>query len=273
MGGGVGVGDPEGMQRGDPASNGRAVHSHTAYELELARRYHRLGDRGARDELVKRLLPLARSLARRYVRTGEPLDDLFQVASLGLVKAIDRFDVAAGRDVRRFAVPTMLGELKRYLRDTRWSLRVPRDLQERALDVGRAKSELGSALGHTPSPGDIAAATGYEVEDVLEALGAFGTMDIQSLDAHINSEGTAEQHEVLGTNDPNYDFVDDSTTLEPGIAALSRQERRVLKLRFVDDLTQTEIGRQMGVSQMQVSRLIKRALGRVREESGIAQAA
>ena len=245
-----------------------------AQELDLVRRYHRFGDRAARDELVRRLLPLARSLARRYVRTGEPLDDLFQVASLGLVKAIDRFDTERGGDLRRFAVPTMLGELKRYLRDTRWALRVPRDLQERALEVGRWKSELAATLGHTPTPGDIAEASGYEVEDVLEALGAFGTLQTDSLDATVDADGDgAPQHELLGAEDPRYEHVEKCASLRPGLAALSRQERTVLELRFVDELTQNQIGQRIGVSQMQVSRLIRRALVRVREESGLTLAA
>jgi RNA polymerase sigma-B factor len=246
----------------------------TARELHLVRRYHRQGDRRARDELVARLLPLARTLARRYARTGEPLDDLFQVASLGLVKAIDRFDIEAGDDVRRFAVPTMLGELKRYLRDTRWALRIPRELQERALEVGRWKAELGAALGHSPTPADIARASGCDEAQVLEALGAFGTLQTQSLDAPIDADGDGSlKHELLGVEDPSYEYVEDAAALEPGIAALSRHERRVLKLRFVEDLTQNQIGARIGVSQMQVSRLIQRALDRIREESGLSQAA
>ena len=244
-------------------------------ELELARRYHRHGDRAARDELVRRLLPLARGLARRYARQDEPLDDLFQVASLGLVKAIDRFDTDHGSDVRRFAVPTMLGELKRHLRDTRWALRVPRDLQERAIEVARWKSELASALGHTPTAGDVARASGYNEEEVLEALGAFSTLQAESLDGQAGGDPDegATPYEQVGHDDPRFEHVEATASLQPGLAALSRQERTVLQLRFVDDLTQNQIGERIGVSQMQVSRLLRRALGRVRDESGLSPAA
>ena len=246
-----------------------------AGERELLRRYHVHGDRSARDELVGRLLPLADRLAARYSRGGSSHDDLFQVASLGLVKAIDRFDVERGTGLQRFAVPTMLGELKRYLRDTRWALRVPRGLQERALEVSRVIAEMSASVGTRPRLSDIAVRTGLDPEEVAEAIVAFSAMDPASIDAPLRADdGEVVPHEaILGELDAGYERVEASVGLEPGLAALSEEERKVLTLRFVGDLTQPEIGRRLGVSQMHVSRTIRRGLGRIREEAQVPVAA
>ena len=242
-----------------------------ACESELLRRYHVGGDKAARDELVRRLLPLARRLARRYSHGGSAHDDLFQVASLGLVKAIDRFDLERGTTLARFAVPTMLGELKRHLRDTRWALRVPRELQERSLEVSRVTQELGASLGRRPRLADIARNTGLDVEEVAEAMVVFSAMEPASIDAPITADdGESIPHEaLLGEYEAGYDQVEASVALETGFAVLSEEERKVLRLRFISDLTQSEIGRRLGVSQMYVCRTIRRALERVRNEAQV----
>jgi RNA polymerase sigma-B factor len=169
----------------------------------------------------------------------------------------------------------MLGELKRYLRDSRWCVRVPRELQERALEVGSWSAELTGALGRAPAAEDVAEASGYSVVEVEEAVGAFGSLHIRSLDADLDAHenGDTNHHDLLGATDPGYARVEEAASVEPGLAALSRQERKVLHLRFVEDLTQNQIGQRLGVSQIQVSRLIRRAVVRVREESGLTQAA
>jgi RNA polymerase sigma-B factor len=229
----------------------------------------RAGDAHVREQLIERYLPLAHRLARRYQRSEEPLDDLVQVASLGLVKAIDRFDV--GRDVAfsSYAVPTILGELKRHFRDSTWSVRVPRDLQELALRVDRAVSELSLGTRRAPTVAEIAAAVGTSEERVLEALEAAGAYRAGSLDAPRSSPGGEEAAgesvaDALGAEEGGFERAEERAMLVPLLAHVSPRERLVLVLRFVDDLTQAEIGERVGVSQMQVSRLIRQALARLR---------
>ena len=232
------------------------------------------GDQRAREALVERYLPLARQLARRYQRADEPLDDLVQVASLGLLKAIDRFDSDRQVLFSSYAVPTILGELKRHFRDRTWSVRVPRDLQEMALRVDRTVTQLSLDLHRSPTVAELATAVSASEEDVLEALEAAGAYRASSLDAPRGSgddEAGESVADAFGTDEEGFDRAEERATLEPVLASISPRERRVLELRFAEDLTQAEIGARIGVSQMQVSRLIRQALTRLRsamEEPG-----
>jgi RNA polymerase sigma-B factor len=237
----------------------------------LFERYLRHGDERARAQLVERFLPLARQLARRYQRAEEPLDDLVQVASLGLIKAIDRFDPDRKVAFSSYAVPTILGELKRHFRDRTWSIRVPRDLQELALKVDKAVATLSRDLRRSPSVIEIAEAVQTSEEQVLEALEAAGAYRATSLES---PRGTGEDADTLGdtmgTDESGFGLAEDRATLDRLLAAVSPREREVLRLRFEQDMTQAEIGEIIGVSQMQVSRLIRQALARLRTaaESG-----
>ena len=233
-------------------------------------RYHREGDRSARDQLVVRFLPLAHSLARRYRHGGEPLEDLVQVASLGLVKAVDRFDPARETAFSSFAVPTIVGEIKRYFRDRSWSVRVPRDLQELAVRVRRVGDELASDLGRAPTPAELAAQLGVSLEQVLEAHEALGAHRAVSLDRPLTEE-TDDGEPVaalIGTEEPGFARAEAAATIERLARGLSDRDREVLRLRFELDLTQREIGDRIGVSQMHVSRIIRRAIALLRDEAG-----
>jgi RNA polymerase sigma-B factor len=235
-------------------------------DRRLLERYHRYGDRAARDALAERFLPLARQLARRYQRGSEPLDDLIQVASLGLLKAIDRFDPDRDTAFSSFAVPTILGELKRHFRDRGWSVRVPRDLQEMAVRVDRVAEELGRQLGRAPTPAEIGENIGATTEQVLEAREAAGAYRAVSLDRPRDDDEEGDgMAETMGAEDPGFGLAEDAATVERLMAVLSDREREVLRLRFAEDLTQSEIGARVGVSQMHVSRLIRQALARLRE--------
>ncbi|HXD57355.1 MAG TPA: SigB/SigF/SigG family RNA polymerase sigma factor [Thermoleophilaceae bacterium] len=232
----------------------------------LFRRYQEDGDLAARRELIERYLPLARSVARRYDRRSESFDDLVQVASLGLVKAIDRFEPERGLAFSTYAVPTMLGELRRHFRDSRWALHVPREMQERVLKVNAAVERLSGELGVSPSPKQIADDLKLPVEKVLEAIEANLAYDTSSLDMPIRSGDDDSQTvaATLGETDERFELIEDCASIAPALRILPERERLILHLRFVDDLTQIEIADRLGVSQMHVSRLIRRALERVR---------
>lgn len=229
----------------------------------------RAGDEHARGELVERYLPLARRLARRYQRSDEPQEDLMQVASLGLVKAVDRYDSSRETAFSSFAVPTILGELRRHFRDRTWSVRVPRELQELVLRVDKTAASLSSEHGRAPTVAEIAAAMEVSEEQVLEALQAAGAYRVGSLDAPRAGGGEDSAREsvgdAIGVREGGFERAEERATLGPLFAHITERERLVLTLRFVEDLTQAEIGEQIGVSQMQVSRLIRQALARLRE--------
>ena len=248
-----------------PGTGDRAAR--TREDRRLLERYHQHGDAAARDALVQRFLPLARQLARRYQRGGEPLDDLVQVASLGLLKAIDRFEPGRETAFSSFAVPTILGELKRHFRDRGWSVRVPRDLQEMAVRVDRVTEELSRDLGRAPTPAEIAAHIGATTEQVLEAREAAAAYRAVSLDRPRDEEdddatGIADS---VGAEDPGFSLAEDAATVQRLMRVLTEREREVLRLRFEEDLTQSEIGERVGVSQMHVSRLIRQSVARLRE--------
>jgi RNA polymerase sigma-B factor len=210
-------------------------------------------------------MPLARRLAGRYRRTGEPMDDLEQVAYLGLIKAIDRFDPELG-SFTRYAVPNIMGELKRHFRDKGWGLHVPRSVQERVMKVNAAMEVLSGRLGRSPSPKDLAAHTGLTLEEVLEALDAASAYSPTTLDApHAGGEGEGERTlgDTLGAEDSGYELVELGQAVGPAFRALPEREQAILKLRFIDDLTQSEIAERVGVSQMHVSRLLRRSLDKL----------
>jgi len=234
-------------------------------ERQLLLRYHLHGDLAAREELVERFLPLARDLALRYSYTDEPFDDLHQVASLGLIKAIDRFEPGRGTKFTSYAAPTILGELKRHFRDKGWSLHVPRDLQERTLAVSRETEALSKKLGRSPKVREVAEGLGCSPEEVLEAQEAAASYEAASLDAPATRDDgeSASLVDLLGDVDGAFDLVEERQAIASTWEALPDVERRVLELRFVSDMTQREIGEQIGYSQMHVSRLLRRALTRL----------
>ncbi len=230
-------------------------------------RWQKHGDQRAREELVERFLPLARKLARRYGGAREPFDDLMQVASLGLVKAIDRFDPSRGTAFSSFAVPTILGELKRYFRDLGWAVHVPRGAQELALKVEDAQQQLTAKTGRPPTVYDLAQFLELSAEDVLDALETAGAHHTVSLDTpRDDADGEAGTlADAFGEQDARFEFVEASVSIAAAAQNLSARERRVLELRFVRDITQTQIAELIGVSQMQVSRILRRALSQLRD--------
>jgi RNA polymerase sigma-B factor len=238
----------------------------TLQDARLLLRYHREGDLDAREELVLRFLPLARQLAARYRHAGESLEDLVQVASVGLLKAIDRYDPNHGEGFARYAAPTMLGELKRHFRDKAWSVHVPRATQELALKVSEALGSLPARLGRTARPRDVAEAVGAPVEDVLEAMDAATVYEAASLDAPrpgSGEDGSWTFGDSLAEEDRGFELVEIGETLRGSLAALPARERLILRLRFERDMTQAEIADRIGVSQMHVSRLLRRSLDRL----------
>src|SRR5439155_20149761 len=211
------------------------------------------GDTAARETLIERFLPLARSLARRYVRGSEPADDLVQVASLALVKAVDRFDVDRDVAFSTFAVPTILGEIKRHFRDTAWAVHMPRSLSEGALRVAKTERELANETGRRPSAAEIAEAMGEDLEWVMNVLDASRAHDALSLDAKVDTpEGDGETLAgTLGGEDERFDYVEERDAVSRSMDELTERERAVLGLRFRGELTQSQIAERIGVSQMQ----------------------
>jgi RNA polymerase sigma-B factor len=254
------------VKRDEPGSGAER----TREDRDLFVRYGE-GDRLAREQLVERFLPLARQLARRYQRAGEPLDDLLQVASMGLIKAIDRFDPEREIAFSSYAVPTILGEIKRHFRDRTWAVRVPRDLQELTLRVDKAVGKLSEEHHRQPSVADIGAEVGADEEQVLEALQAGGAYRAMSFDA---PRGAGSEDEVatladtVGIDEDGFHRAEERATLEHLLSTITPRERDVLRMRFEEDMTQAEIGAVIGVSQMQVSRVIRQALTRLRAAAG-----
>ncbi|HEY7455392.1 MAG TPA: SigB/SigF/SigG family RNA polymerase sigma factor [Thermoleophilaceae bacterium] len=244
----------------NPCDSGRTV------EEDLLRRYQETGDLRARDEVVARYLPLARGLAARYAHGDEPLCDLVQVASLALLKAIDRFDPAVGRKFTSFAAPTILGELKRYFRDNGWPLHMPRELKERALAVRPASEALSARLGRAPGIRELARELSWPPEQVIEACEAGASYRTAPLDGPPDDKSgeCLAIADRIGKEDDGFALVEDRAALAAGLQALPPLERSVLGLRFFDELTQREIGERLGYSQMHVSRVIRRALDRLR---------
>jgi RNA polymerase sigma-B factor len=231
-------------------------------EHRLFLAYHRTRDPRARDVLVERYLPLARSLARRYRRSSEPLEDLEQVACLALVKAVDGFDPTRDTAFSSYAVPSIAGAIKRHFRDFGWSLRMPRDLQELALRVERVSEQLSGPTGTAPTAAEIAQHAGVDLEDVLEAREAYRSLHAVSLDQPQRSEGEDSESLVhtLAAEDTEIPNADDRVMLDSLLATLDPRSEQIVRLYYQHDLTQTEIGRQLGYSQMHVSRLLRQAI-------------
>jgi RNA polymerase sigma-B factor len=229
-------------------------------ERWLLERYRRHGDLVARERLVEAMLPMVRRIVARY-RHPRHEEDLFQAAALGLAKAIERFDPSRGVELRTYAIPTMHGEVRRWLRDNAWSVHMPRPLQERVLAVTATTERLASRDGRSPSAAQVADALQMELEDVLEALQAGRAYGAASLQAPIDADGTsATLAEVVGDVDPRLERAEQRATLARARGVLSETELEIMRLRFVDDLTQSEIARIVGCSQMQVSRILRRCL-------------
>jgi RNA polymerase sigma-B factor len=236
-------------------------------EKRLLERYAKERSPVVREELVNRFLPLARSLANRYTGGPEPTEDLHQVASLGLVKAIEGFDPTLGYTFASYAAPTILGELKRHFRDRGRQVHLPRGLQERIAQVERAVDDLPAKLQRVPTAHDVAAHTGLDVEEVLEAMEAASARRPYSLDATVGpDEDAATLVDTLGETDPSYETVEYGEAISRTLDLLPERERMILHLRFVEDLTQSEIANRVGISQMHVSRLLRRALDAVRAQ-------
>ncbi len=235
-------------------------------DRRLLIRYHRHGDQAAREQLVQRLLPLARRMARRYRRSDEPLDDLVQVATIGLIKAIDRFDVERGVEFSTYATPTIVGEIKRHFRDRGWAIRVPRRLQELRLSITSATAELTQEHGRSPTVTELARKLGVSDEEVIEGLESSNAYSTLSLDAPDSSEDSAlSMIDVIGGDDEALEHIENRETIKPLLEALDPREKHILTLRFFRGMTQSQIAAEIGISQMHVSRLLARTLARLRD--------
>lgn len=236
-------------------------------ERRLFLAWQRDGDELAREQLVERYMPLARRLARRYVRSSESFDDLQQVASVGLLHAVDRFDVDRGRQFATFAVPTILGELRRYFRDSGWTLHVPRAAKERALAVRDAVAALRALHGRSPTASQLAEYLEMDLELVLDAMATMEAYETCSLEAPRPSDDGAggSYADSLGAEDERFELIEYDATLCTGLAELEPRDRQILRMSYVEELTQSQIADRIGVSQMQVSRLLRRSLDQLRD--------
>ncbi|HZE03704.1 MAG TPA: SigB/SigF/SigG family RNA polymerase sigma factor [Solirubrobacteraceae bacterium] len=237
---------------------------------ELLRRYRDGQDPALLEEIVRRFEPLARSVARRYGARGEPMEDLTQVAMVGLLKAIARFDPDRGFAFTSYATPTMLGELKRYFRDSGWAVHVPRGVKERALELAGVTEELSNRLGRSPSLSELAEAMNATEEQTLEAIEAYHARHASSLEHGSDDEetGVPQLAQVLGAEDERLEQAEYLTMIAKGAETLSESDRMILYLRFGRDMTQSEIASRIGTSQMQVSRLLRAAIEKIRRVSG-----
>jgi RNA polymerase sigma-B factor len=234
----------------------------------LLRRYHEHGDLQAREQLIEQYMSLVRSLARRYAYRGEQFDDLVQIGAIGLIKAIDRFDINRGVELTTYATPNIIGEIKRHFRDRSWAVRVPRGLQELNVQLSKLIEQLTVQLARSPTVPELAKAAGVEEEAVLEALESGRAYSSLSLSQGAGSEDGDEIDplESLGEIEHEYEVSEDRAVLAPGFRVLEPRERTILHLRFFEGLTQSQIAQQVGISQMHVSRLIRRALEKIRAE-------
>ena len=235
----------------------------------LLRRYHEEGDLAAREQLIEQYMSLVRSLARRYSYRGEQLDDLVQIGAIGLIKAIDRFDLDRGVELTTYATPNIIGEIKRHFRDKGWSVRVPRGLQELNVQLSKLVEQLTVQLGRSPTIPELAKAAGAEEEEVLEALEsgrAYSSLSLSAGGGGQDEDGDLDPLESIGSEEHRYEVSEDRAVLAPGFRVLDERERKILHLRFFEGLTQSQIAQQVGISQMHVSRLIRRSLEKIRDE-------
>jgi RNA polymerase sigma-B factor len=230
----------------------------------LLRAYHREGDREARDRALIELMPLVRALASRYAGRGEPLEDLVQVGALGLIKAVDRFDVDRGVEFSSYAVPTIVGEIRRHFRDKAWAMHVPRRLKELSVRLSRVLDELTTELGRSPTIAELAVATGVEEEEVIDALDSANAYSTRSLHAPFDDGDETSLADKLGEDDTGFAEVEDGSLVAAGLDALDERERRIVELRFFEEKTQSQIAAEVGISQMHVSRLLRSALATMR---------
>jgi RNA polymerase sigma-B factor len=240
----------------------------SADDRALLRRYHEQGDRAAREQLIEQYMSLVRSLARRYANRGEQLDDLVQIGAIGLIKAIDRFDLDRGVELTTYATPNIIGEIKRHFRDKGWAVRVPRGLQELSVQLSRLVEQLTVQLGRSPTIAEIAHAADVEEEAVLEALEsgrAYTSVSLSSAGGP-DDDDDLDPLESIGSEEHQYEVSEDRAVLAPGFQVLDERERKILHLRFFEGLTQSQIAQQVGISQMHVSRLIRRSLEKIRVE-------
>jgi RNA polymerase sigma-B factor len=226
--------------------------------------YHREGDQEARERALVELMPLVRALAARYAGRGEPLEDLVQVGSIGLIKAVDRFDVDRGVEFASYAVPTIVGEIRRHFRDKAWAMHVPRRLKELSLRLSRTLDQLTVELGRSPTIAELAAAAGVEEEEAIDALDSMNAYATRSLHAPFEEGSDDSLAEKLGADEQGYADVEDGALVEAGLDALGERERQIVELRFFHELTQSQIASEVGISQMHVSRLLRRALATMR---------
>jgi RNA polymerase sigma-B factor len=233
--------------------------------------YRRTGDRALRNELVETHVRLAEFVARRFAHRGEPLDDLRQVALIGLVKAVERFEPDRGLQFSSFATPTIMGELKRHFRDKGWAVRVPRRIQELHLELDRTIGTLGQELGRAPTTKEIAARAGVDEEDVLESMEASSLYRLSSLDAGRpdDDSGAGPPSERVGGRDAELDCVDDRVVVGTLLRTLPEREQRIVYLRFFEGRTQSEIADEIGISQMHVSRLLVRSLATLERHASL----
>jgi RNA polymerase sigma-B factor len=242
----------------------------------LLRRYHEQGDLAAREQLIEQYMSLVRSLARRYSYRGEQLEDLVQIGAIGLIKAIDRFDVNRGVELTTYATPNIIGEIKRHFRDRGWSVRVPRGLQELNIQLSRLIEQLTVQNGRSPTIPELAKAASVTDEEVLEALEsgrAYTSLSLSAGSGGGDDDGELDPLESLGTEEHQYEVSEDRAVLAPGFRVLDERERKILHLRFFEGLTQSQIAQQVGISQMHVSRLIRRSLEKIRDEIAAEQSA
>jgi RNA polymerase sigma-B factor len=243
----------------------RPIHSVSEYDLLRLARLQ--GDKVAREELITRYLPLVRSLARRFMSRGQPLEDLIQVGSIGLIKAIDRFDLDRGVELSTYATPTILGEIKRYFRDKGWAVKVPRALQDLNVRLNRVVEHMTVDLQRSPTIAELASATQVSEEEVVEALEsgrAYTSVSIFSGGA-AEDEESMELLDCLGQEEPAYDLFEQRRVLAPAMGRLDPRERLILHLRFFEGMTQTQVAARIGISQMHVSRLIRKSIDSLRE--------
>jgi RNA polymerase sigma-B factor len=219
----------------------------------------------ARDELVELHLPLVEHCARRFLHRGEPVEDLVQVGTIGLIKAVDRFDTDRGVEFSTYATPTVLGEIKRHFRDKGWAIRVPRRLQELRMSISSATGELSQKLGRSPTPQEVADRIGVSVEDVLAGLESANAYSTLSLDSWESEDGSGTMLETMGATDDALEHIEIRESIRPLIESLPSRERKILLLRFFRQMTQSQIAAEMGISQMHVSRLLTRTLADLRE--------
>ena len=235
-------------------------------EREVLRRIHEEGDQAAREELITRYLPLVRSLARRFASRGQAVEDLIQVGSIGLIKAIDRFDIHRGVELSTYATPTILGEIKRYFRDKGWAVKVPRALQDLNIRLNKVIEQLTVELNRSPTISELAKATDTTEEEVLEALEsgrAYSSLSIYS-GGNSDEEDSLELLDYLGKEEGEYELVEQRRFLAPAMGRLDERERLILHLRFFEGMTQTQIAARVGISQMHVSRLIRKSIDQLR---------